>query len=195
MPPLILGSTSAYRRELLARLGIPFTTAKPDVDETPRADESPAELASRLALAKATRVAQLHPEGIVIGADQTASVGNSAHVRLIGKPGTRAAAVEQLAAMSGREVTFHSAMVVMSPGQSPLCASVPTIVTFRELTPREIDRYVDRENALDCAGSAKVEGLGIALMQRVTSDDPTALIGLPLIALSRMLRECGVQIP
>jgi septum formation protein len=194
--PIVLGSTSVYRRDLLARLGIAFVTAKPDVDETPLADEAPAAIAARLAHAKALRVAALHPEKLVIGADQTASFMDAVgREQLIGKPGTRAAAIRQLTAMSGANVVFHSAMCIVRPGFSPLAESVPTTVTFRELTAAEIERYVDRESALDCAGSAKVEGLGIALMERVASDDPTALIGLPLIALCRMLRTCGVQVP
>ena len=190
--PLVLGSTSAYRRELLARLGRPFITATPAVDETPRAGEAPRALALRLALAKARDVAARHPEAIVIGADQVADLAGQP----LGKPGTHARAVAQLRAMSGHTVVFQTALSVVCAAtgfeQSELAA---VEVRFRALEDGEIERYLRAEQPYDCAGSAKSEGLGIALLESIHNDDPTALIGLPLIRTARLLRAAGLALP
>ena len=190
--PLVLGSTSAYRRELLARLGRPFITATPAVDETPRAGEAPRALALRLALAKARDVAARHPEAIVIGADQVADLAGQP----LGKPGTHARAVAQLRAMSGHTVVFQTALSVVCAAtdfeQSDLAA---VEVRFRALEDGEIERYLRAEQPYDCAGSAKSEGLGIALLESIHNDDPTALIGLPLIRTARLLRAAGLALP
>jgi septum formation protein len=189
--PLLLASTSIYRRELLARLGLPFDTARPETDETPLPGEAPAALAARLAVAKAAAVAALHPQAWVIGSDQVAEFDG----RPIGKPGDRAGALAQLAAMSGREVRFLTGLCVLRHGQAPLTALDTTVVRFRELSAEEIARYVDAEQPYDCAGSFKSEGLGISLFKAIESRDPTALIGLPLIATARLLREAGYRLP
>lgn len=189
---LVLGSTSRYRRELLTRLGLPFTTEAPGVDETPQKGESPRDLAVRLALAKARDVARRHPQAIVIGSDQVADLAGQP----LGKPGNHERAVAQLRAMRGQTVIFQTAVSVVCQAtgfkQSDLAA---VQVRFRALEDDEIERYLRAEQPYDCAGSAKSEGLGIALLDAILSDDPTALIGLPLIALSRMLRAAGVQLP
>lgn len=189
---LVLGSTSRYRRELLTRLGLPFTTEAPGVDETPQNGESPRDLAVRLALAKARDVARRHPQAIVIGSDQVADLAGQP----LGKPGNHERAVAQLRAMRGQTVIFQTAVSVVCQAtgfkQSDLAA---VEVRFRALEDDEIERYLRAEQPYDCAGSAKSEGLGIALLDAILSDDPTALIGLPLIALSRMLRAAGVQLP
>lgn len=189
---LVLGSTSRYRRELLTRLGLPFTTEAPGVDETPQKGESPRDLAVRLALAKARDVARRHPQAIVIGSDQVADLAGQP----LGKPGNHERAVAQLRAMRGQTVIFQTAVSVVCQAtgfkQSDLAA---VEVRFRALEDDEIERYLRAEQPYDCAGSAKSEGLGIALLDAILSDDPTALIGLPLIALSRMLRAAGVQLP
>ena len=187
--PLILGSTSAYRRELLQRLRLPFEVAAPDVDETPQTGERPPELARRLALAKARAVAQRHPSALVIGSDQVADLGGDP----IGKPGTHERAVEQLRRMRGRTVIFQTAVAVvcLETGFEQLdLASVR--VRFRDLSDAEIENYLRAETPYDCAGSAKSEGLGIVLLDAIESDDPTALIGLPLIRTTRMLRAAGL---
>jgi septum formation protein len=189
-PLLILASTSVYRRELLARLRMPFEVVAPDVDESPRPAEPPASLAIRLALAKARAVAARHPQAVVIGSDQVAALDGVA----LGKPGHHQAAVLQLRAMSGRRVIFHTALAVVSANlrfeESDLaCVSV----TFRGLSDVEIERYLRTDRPYDCAGSAKVESLGIALLQSVESDDPTALIGLPLIRTCALLRLAGID--
>ncbi|RPD85811.1 Maf family nucleotide pyrophosphatase [Luteimonas sp. 100069] len=189
--PLILGSTSTYRRDLLGRLRLPFTCERPDVDETPQHGERPDALASRLALAKAVDVAARHPGAWVIGSDQVATLDG----RPLGKPGDRATAIAQLSAMSGQSVIFHTALAIVSHGQPPLQAQDRTEVVFRELGPGEIARYVDAEQPFDCAGSFKCEGLGIALFDAIRSEDPTALIGLPLIATARLLRVAGYALP
>lgn len=189
--PLLLASTSIYRRELLARLGLPFDTARPETDETPHPGEAPAALAARLAVAKAAAVAALHPQAWVIGSDQVAEFDG----RPIGKPGDRAGALAQLTAMSGREVSFLTGLCVLRHGQAPLTALDTTVVRFRELGAEEIARYVDAEQPYDCAGSFKSEGLGISLFEAIESRDPTALIGLPLIATARLLREAGYRLP
>ncbi|HXD83688.1 MAG TPA: Maf family nucleotide pyrophosphatase [Rudaea sp.] len=190
---LVLASTSRYRRELLARLTPNFRCVAPDVDETPLAHESPAALADRLAIAKARAVAAKNPGAIVIGSDQAADLDGC----VIGKPGTVENACAQLAACSGRMVVFHAGICLIDARSAkPLIASArdTTRVHFRELGTNEIARYVERECPLDCAGSFKCEGLGIALFERIESTDPTALIGLPLIALCKLLRELGIAI-
>ncbi len=189
--PLILGSTSRYRRELLARLGIPFETVAPEVDETPHPGEPPADLARRLALAKAHEVARRHPQAVVIGSDQVADL----HGESLGKPGTHERAVGQLRRMRGQTVVFQTALsvVCLETGfeQSDLA---PVHVVFRALSDEEIEHYLRRETPYDCAGSAKSEGLGIALLERIDNDDPTALVGLPLIRTCRLVRAAGVRI-
>ena len=192
MPEIILASTSPYRRELLARLRLPFTTAKPHVDETRLAGEAPAALASRLALAKAQAVAAQHPAAIVIGSDQVAHIGDE----IFSKPGTAERARAQLRQMSGQTVLFQTALALIRQQDGiVLQESEPTEVRFRTLTDAEITRYVEMEQPLDCAGSAKAEALGISLLDALRSDDPTAIIGLPLIRLTRMLRTLGVALP
>ena len=190
-PPLVLGSTSPYRRELLSRLRLPFTTAAPQVDETPLPHETPAALARRLALAKAREVAARHPQAIVIGADQVADLAGEP----LGKPGSHERAVAQLQRMSVQTVVFQTALsvVCLASGfeQSELA---PVEVRFRALDAGEIERYLRAEQPYDCAGSAKSEGLGIALLARIQNDDPTALIGLPMIKTCSMLRAAGVPL-
>lgn len=189
---LVLASTSAYRRMLLERLQVPFETARPEVDESPLPGEAPAETAERLAAAKARAVAPLFPDALIIGSDQVAHLG----AEIFGKPGTVERAVAQLRRMSGQTVVFHTALAVLNTRTGALRAdSVPTRVRFRTLGDDEIVRYVDKERPLDCAGSAKSEALGITLLDALSGDDPTALIGLPLIALARMLRAEGLQLP
>ena len=194
--PLILASTSRYRRELLARLALPFETAAPDVDETPRAGEAPRELALRLALEKAQAVAQAmadrKPQAIVIGSDQVADL----HGQPLGKPGTHERAAAQLARMSGQTVLFHTAVAVVQASRGFAQSSLATVtVRFRTLDAATIERYLLAEQPYDCAGSAKSEGLGIALLQAIESDDPTALIGLPLIRTAQLLRAAGLTLP
>lgn len=187
---LILGSTSRYRRELLARLQVPFESVAPDVDETPRSNESPAYLALRLALEKARNVAARHPDAAVIGSDQVADLDGEA----IGKPGTHERAVAQLTRMSGRTVVFQTAVAVVRRSigfEKVELASVQ--VRFRSLSAEEIEHYLRAEEPYDCAGSAKCETLGIALLASIESDDPTALVGLPLIRTCTLLREAGVD--
>ena len=189
---VILGSTSVYRKELLTRLGIAFTTAKPEVDETPWPDESPFALAQRLALAKAKAVAAQRPDAVVIGSDQVADLNG----RPLGKPGSHDRAVAQLRAMSGQTIQFHTALSVVCLASGFERSDVATVrVVFRTLEDDEIERYLRAEQPYDCAGSAKSEGLGIALLSKIDSDDPTALIGLPLIRTCELLRAAGVQIP
>jgi septum formation protein len=193
-PELILASTSRYRRELLARLVGEFRVVAPEVDERPAAGESAAELAERLARSKALAVAERYAGACVIGSDQVAELDG----RAIGKPGSRERAIAQLAASSGRAVHFHTAVCVATASGATVrteTAADRTDVVFRELTPAEIARYVDRERPLDAAGSFKCEGLGIALFERIETSDPTALIGLPLIALARLLRGAGFALP
>lgn len=191
---IVLGSTSRYRRELLARLTPSFRVHAPAVDETPRAGEVPALLAARLAAAKAHAVAAACPGALVIGSDQVAELDGTA----LGKPGTIEAARAQLRACSGRAVVFHTALcVVDARGAAPraLADADATRVVFRPLDDAVIARYVEAEQPLDCAGSFKADGLGIALFERIESTDPTALIGLPLIALARLLRASGIELP
>lgn len=189
---LVLASTSAYRRMLLERFGIPFETARPDVDETPLPGETPPETANRLAIAKASAVARDFPDALVIGSDQVAHIGDE----IFGKPGTIERAANQLRRMSGHTVVFHTALAVINTARDTLqSVSVPTRVRFRVLQDAEIMRYIEKEMPLDCAGSAKSEGLGITLLDSLSGDDPTALIGLPLIELARMLRAEGCELP
>lgn len=190
MRQLILGSTSRYRRELLGRLRLPFDVVSPEVDETALPGEPPAALALRLALAKAHAVAQQHPSAVVIGSDQVADLAGEA----IGKPGTHERAVAQLRRMRGRSVVFQTAVAVVcsTTGYSG-SALVPVRVRFRQLADAEIEHYLRLEQPYDCAGSAKAETLGIALLEAIESDDPTALIGLPLIKTCALLRGAGID--
>ena len=189
---LILASTSAYRRMLLERLLIPFETARPDTDETPLPGEAPDATAERLAADKARAVASAWPDALIIGSDQVAHIGD----QVFGKPGSEERAIAQLQQMSGQTVSFHTALALLNTRSGRLqVEGVPTRVRFRSLSEDEIRRYVATERPLDCAGSAKVEGLGITLLEALSGDDPTALIGLPLIALSRMLRAEGLALP
>ncbi len=187
--PLILASSSIYRRELLSRLKIPFSCISPDVDESPKRGESVAALALRLSILKARIVAHQHPEAIVIGADQAASLAG----QIIGKPGSLSAADQQLARLSGQTVVFHSALTVVRGDNYCKSMDVPTTCVFRTLSSSAIQRYVKIDQPSDTAGSAKAECLGIALMERMDSSDPTAIIGLPLIALTHMLCEVGLD--
>jgi len=187
---LILGSTSRYRRELLSRLNIPFSVEAPDVDETPRTGETPRALACRLALAKAHAVAVRHPEAVVIGSDQVADLQGEP----LGKPGTHERAVGQLRRMRGQTVIFQTAVAVVCQAAGFEQTDVaPVRVKFRELTDAEIEAYLRAEEPYDCAGSAKSEGLGIALLDSIENDDPTALVGLPLIRTCRMIRAAGIR--
>jgi len=189
--PLILGSSSRYRRELLARLKVPFDTASPVVDETPRAGERPADLAVRLALEKAREVASRHPEAVVIGSDQVADL----YGEPLGKPGSHERAVAQLRRLSGQTVIFQTALAVVCQATGFEQSDIAAVrVVFRELSDEEIERYLRAEQPYDCAGSAKSEGLGIALLERIDNDDPTALVGLPLIRTCRMIRAAGVHV-
>lgn len=187
---LILASTSPYRRELLARLRLPFETARPDVDEVSLPAETPSATALRLAAAKADAIARREPGAWVIGSDQVVELDG----RALGKPGGRDAAIAQLAAMSGHAIRFSTALSVHCD-EVRLQALDTTLVRFRNLHADEIARYVDAEQPFDCAGSFKSEGLGIALFEAIESQDPTALIGLPLIATARLLRQAGFALP
>jgi septum formation protein len=190
LPTLILGSTSRYRRELLSRLRLPFEVHSPDVDETRLANEAPADLAVRLAQAKARAVASRFPQAVVIGSDQVADLEGDA----IGKPGSHERAAQQLRSMSGRSVVFHTAVAVVreSIGFAE-SALVPVTVRFRRLSEAEIEHYLNAEQPYDCAGSAKAEAMGIALLDAIESNDPTALIGLPLIKTCQLLRQAGLD--
>lgn len=189
-PALILASTSRYRRELLARLRLPFEVENPQVDETARPGEAPAAVARRLALAKARAVADRRLDAVVIGSDQVADLDGQP----IGKPGTHERAVEQLRAMSGRSVVFQTAVAVVRRETGFAEAMLaPVTVRFRELTDAEIEHYLRTEQPYDCAGSAKSEALGIALLRSLESDDPTALVGLPLIRTCELLRRAGID--
>lgn len=189
---LVLASTSPYRRELLARLHLPFEICAPETDETPLPGESPAATAERLSLAKARAVADRYPAALIVGSDQVAYCG----AQRFGKPGSRENARRQLAALSGKTAIFHTGLCLLNAatGRHHL-AGVATQARFRELSDAEIERYLDKENALNCAGSARSEGLGISLLEWMRSDDPTALVGLPLIALCAMLRAEGIALP
>ena len=196
---IILASSSAYRRELLARLLLPFSSVSPDIDETPQPGEAPEDTALRLAREKAEAVARLHPGALVIGSDQVATLDGVQ----IGKPGDHARALAQLQLMRGRRVVFHTALCLWDGRSMEDCApaapravqveNIQTVVSFRDLSDAELDAYLRIEQPYDCAGSAKNEGLGIALLERIDSSDPSALTGLPLIALTGMLRRAGVR--
>ena len=189
--PLILGSTSRYRKELLSRLQIPFETVAPDVDETPQANERPKDLALRLALAKAQAVALKNPDAVVIGSDQVADLEGTP----LGKPGNHTNATLQLQRMRGKTVIFHTALSVVCIASGYERSDLASVkVKFRNLTDAEIESYLKAEEPYDCAGSAKSEGLGIALLESIDNDDPTALVGLPLIRTCQMLREAGVKL-
>ncbi len=191
MPQIVLASTSKYRRELLARLGLPFDVAAPGVDEIPLLNETPQNTARRLAEAKARAVAMRFPLAIVIGSDQVAVLDGST----LGKPGNHANAVRQLKAMRAKEVVFHTALCLYNPASARVeTRVVPYCVRFRNYSDAQIEHYLQREQPYDCAGSARSEGLGIALIAEMRGDDPNALIGLPLIALTEMLAAQGVQV-
>jgi septum formation protein len=188
---LILGSTSAYRRELLSRLHIPFKAVSPEVDETARPTEAPRALAERLALAKAKAVAAQFPQAVVIGSDQVADLNGLS----LGKPGTHDKAVAQLRQMRGQTVIFQTAVAVVCLGSGFEQRGLSAVrVKFRDLTDEEIENYLQLEKPYDCAGSAKSEGLGICLLDSIDSDDPTALIGLPLIRTCQMIRAAGIEL-
>lgn len=190
-PELILGSSSPYRRELLARLRLPFSVVSPHIDETPHAGESPIDTALRLALEKARHIAQSHPNALIIGADQVATVNGEQ----IGKAGGFDKALAQLQMMRGKTALFHSALCLYDArNDSYQLENIITKTTFRDLPDEELGAYLHLEQPYDCAGSAKVEALGITILEKVESDDPTALIGLPLIALTGMLRKAGVKL-
>lgn len=190
LPPLILGSTSRYRRELLQRLRLPFESVSPQVDETPLPGETPAALALRLALAKARAVSRLHPNAVVIGSDQVADVDGEP----VGKPGTHERAVAQLRRMSGQTIVFQTAVAVVRADTGFEATELaPVKVRFRTLDDAEIEHYLRLEQPYDCAGSAKCETLGIALLSAIESDDPTALVGLPLIRTCALLRSAGLD--
>jgi septum formation protein len=188
---LVLASTSPYRRALLERLGVPFAIADPKAPEARLPGEAPEAMAARLARDKALAVAAAFPQALVIGCDQVAACGGE----LLGKPGDHERAARQLRLLSGREAVFHTALCVHNaPSGATGARVVPTRVAFRKLDDALIERYLRRETPYDCAGSAKAEGLGIALIERIEGDDPTALIGLPLIALVGLLREQGLDV-
>lgn len=190
-PQLLLGSSSKYRRELLSRLRIPFDCISPDVDETPLANESPRDLALRLALAKAKAVAAMRPDAVVIGSDQVADLNGQP----LGKPGNFERAAEQLKAMRGQTVIFQTALAVVCHATGFEQVDISAVrVVFRDLTDDEITAYLLAEEPYDCAGSAKSEGLGISLLDRIDSDDPTALVGLPLIRTAKMIAAAGIKI-
>lgn len=188
---LILASTSPYRRELLSRLGLPFEVANPQTDETPLPNETPEALSLRLSEAKARAVAALYPDALIIGSDQVATVDG----KIYGKPGNHERAVAQLRELSGKTVNFFTGLCLFN-AQTGIAdvRGIPMLVTFRQLTDSEIENYLHREPAYNCAGSAKSEGLGIALLSSMRGDDPNALVGLPLIALCDMLRQQGLSV-
>ena len=188
---LVLGSTSPYRRELLARLRIPFEVAAPEVDETPQPDETPQQLACRLAMGKARAVAARFPAAVVIGSDQVADLAGQP----LGKPGTHERAMAQLRQMRGQTVVFQTAVAVVCQAAGFAEMDLAQVqVVFRDFSDAEIEAYLLAETPYDCAGSAKSEGLGIALLERIDSDDPTALVGLPLMRTCRMLKAAGIRL-
>lgn len=191
MRRIVLGSSSPYRRELLSRLKVEFGVDLPHLDETPRPNETPRDIALRLALEKARAAAAMHPDAAVIGSDQVADLAGEP----LGKPGTHERAVQQLRRMRGQVVVFHTAVAVvcLATGFEQVDLA-PVRVTFRELTDDEIESYLQAEKPYDCAGSARSEGLGIALLESIENDDPSALVGLPLIRTCRMLRAAGVRL-
>jgi len=189
--PLILGSTTPYRRELLARLRLPFEVVRPEVDETPHPGEQPRALAQRLALEKALAVARLHPQAVVIGSDQVADLNGEP----LGKPGTHERAVAQLQRMRGHTVVFQTAVAVVCIDSGFAEQALAQVnVQFRHLSDEAIETYLRAEQPYDCAGSAKSEGLGIALLERIDNQDPSALVGLPLIHTCRLLRAAGLPL-
>ena len=188
---LVLASTSRYRRKLMERLGIPFVVATPNVNETPIDGEAPAATAVRLAAAKARAVVANHEDALIIGADQVADVDGVA----VSKPGDHASAVGMLEAQSGRSIVFHTAVTLYDSRNKTLTSALVDVTsTFRTLDARTIEAYLQREKPYDCAGAVRSESLGIALFEKIESDDPTALIGLPLIALTQLLRDAGVDV-
>lgn len=190
-PLIVLASTSRYRRQLLERLRLPFETHAPQVDETPLPAETPREIALRLARSKAENVAVRFPGAVVIGSDQTVDIDG----HTLGKPLTHDAALAQLQSLQRRTVVFYTALAVAGPATGHVQFDcVPTTVTFRNLPPAQLDAYLHADQPYDCAGAAKIESLGIALVETVLSDDPTALIGLPLIRLTSMLASAGVDV-
>jgi septum formation protein len=190
-PPLVLASTSPFRRELLQRLGIPFTTAAPAVDELPLPGETPAQLVQRLSESKARAVGKTHA-GLIIGSDQVATTGQD----ILGKPGSHERAVQQLQQLAGKTVTFHTGLCLLDTAKDTAQVDVvPFSVEFRQLDTTQIERYLRREQPYNCAGSFKSEALGITLFTRMRGDDPTALIGLPLIRLTDMLAAAGITLP
>lgn len=192
LPRIVLASSSMYRKALLARIGLDCTAISPDIDENALQNEAPAATALRLAESKARRIARHEPAALIIGSDQIAVLDD----QLIGKPGSHAAATRQLQAMSGKTVVFHTALCLLNSGTHAVqLANVPTTVHFRELDAAQIERYLRQDQPYDCSGSAKIESLGITLVAQVESHDPTALIGLPLIALTGMLQKEGILIP
>lgn len=187
---LVLASTSRYRRELLSRLGLPFEVAAPEVDETPRQDECPSQTALRLSEAKARAVAERYPEHLIIGSDQVLMLEG----KQLGKPGNFENACQQLQAMQGKPMVFHTALCLLNSRSGRVqLRDIPTTIHIRPLTARQIESYLHKEQPYDCAGSARSEGLGIALIERYETADPNALIGLPLIALTEMLAKEGVD--
>jgi septum formation protein len=190
-PPLVLASTSRYRRALLEQLGLAFAVASPEIEESRKPNEPPETLVQRLAEAKARAVSKAHPEALIIGSDQVACLDD----QVLGKPGDRPRAIAQLRAASGREVLFQTALCLLhAPSGRARVVCEPFRVHFRSLTDAQIAAYVDRERPFDCAGSFKSEGLGIALFERLDGDDPNALIGLPLIRLIALLGEAGLDV-
>jgi septum formation protein len=189
---IVLASSSSYRKALTGRLGLDCTTIAPDIDESALPGESPVATATRLAQAKARKVATDKPEALIIGSDQVALLDDA----VLGKPGSHASAVRQLRLMSGKTTVFHTAICLYDAASDEMqCANVPTTVLMRELSDETIERYLRQDQPYDCAGSAKIESLGIALVEKVESDDPTALIGLPLITLVTMLKRAGIILP
>lgn len=189
---LVLASSSSYRKALIARLGLDCRAVAPEIDERALDGEGAIATATRLAQAKARKIAAIAPGALIIGSDQVAVLGHT----VLGKPGTHAAAARQLRTMSGQSVLFHTALCLLDAMSGEVqIATVPTKVQLRQLQADQIERYLQQDQPYDCAGSAKIEALGIALVERVESDDPTALIGLPLIALVSMLKHAGVVIP
>jgi septum formation protein len=189
--PLILASSSPYRREVLSRLGVEFSSVSPDIDESPRDGESPQALVARLAESKAQAVAESHPKGLIIGSDQVATLDGI----ILGKPGNHERAVEQLTLASGRRITFHTGLCLLNSetGESQVRCE-PFSVEFRDLSGEEIENYLRKEQPYNCAGAFKSEGLGICLFKRMEGDDPASLIGLPLIQLVDMLRNEGLDV-
>ncbi len=190
---LILASSSPHRRELLSRLGLAFAAVTPNVDETPRPNETPVKLVERLSVAKARAVAFRHPNAVVIGSDQIAVIPTETPPTILGKPVDRPAAIEQLRRLSGRRIQFLTGLCVIAPRKEPDLGIEESMVVFRSLTDTEIATYVDREQPYGCAASFRSERLGITLVEAIRGDDPNALIGLPLIRLCRMLRRAGLN--